>query len=142
MMTNGIRIFDKTILGTNHVDIKLSNILAEISNRTQFYWSILFLDGMGVLGDGKSIVALANEIHNSKRGIFINWNEINPLLDKTEQLFSIILIGSKDESSLHRYENFQNMYETCDFVIELINCSFWEATGRLGKSPATARNST
>jgi hypothetical protein len=32
----------------------------------------------------------------------------------------------KDEKFLHRYETEQEMYKTCDIVIDLIDCAFWE----------------
>ena len=38
----------------------------------------------------------------------------------------IIVIGSKDKDSLHRYDNDQEMYESCDIVIEMVDSNFWE----------------
>ncbi len=36
------------------------------------------------------------------------------------------LIGCKDENLLHHYENDQDMYETCDITIEMIDSWYWK----------------
>ena len=38
----------------------------------------------------------------------------------------ITLIGCKNETLLHRYDEDQDMYETCDIVIEMFDSNFWE----------------
>jgi len=123
MKTRGIRISD----GIDDIlSPTLPDILKEIYNGDSFYWSILFLHASGDLGEGKSIPEFEEQIYNSEKGLFINWEELNILSGKFFQIIDIIIIGCQNESLLHRYENEHEMYETCDIVIELHDSCFWE----------------
>ena len=123
MTSQGIRIFDKKN-GLGFVDFL--NILKEIPNGNVFHWSILFMDVIGDLGEGKSIPEFEKKIFESKNGFFIDWENLNSLAKKCEQIIDISIIGCKDVNLLQRYENEQEMYETCDIVIEMINSVCWE----------------
>lgn len=123
MKTKGIRILDKK---NRIVNAELPDILKQIPNGDTFFWSILYLDSTGNLGDGKSIPIFQKQIFDSERGIFITWKELNDLSHKFWDLMDITLIGSKDINFLRRYKNDRDMYETCDIVIEMIDSSFWE----------------
>lgn len=122
MTTKGIRISD----GDNVLLVTLPDILREINNGNLLNWSILYLYGMGNLKDGGSIEHLENNINKSKNGFFIRWNELNALANNFDQVYDIIIIASRDEELLHRYEIDQEMYETCDIVIEMIDSGYWE----------------
>lgn len=62
----------------------------------------------------------------SENGLFVSWKELNEIANKIDQLLSIIIVASRDSKNLHRYEDDQEMYETCDIVIEMIDSYFWE----------------
>jgi len=123
MSSKGIRILDKK---NRIVSVELPDILMEIHDGNLFYWSILYLYATGNLGEGKSITDLEQQILDSDKGLVISWEEINNLSHKFYDLMDLTLIGSKDNKFLHRYKNYQEMYETCDFVIEMVDSSCWE----------------
>lgn len=123
MKTKGIRIFD---IEDGVISVTLLDILQEVFYGAYFYWSILYLEAIGHLGEGKSVVVFADEILTSERGIFIKWGELNVLAKKFSELIDIILIGCKNEQDLRKYEKNQDMFETCDIVIQMIDSSFWE----------------
>lgn len=123
MLTKGIRI---SIDRKRNVNVKLFDILEEIKNGNSFFWSILDLNAIGNLGKGKSIPAFEEEIRNSKNGFFINWEDLKSLSYKFEQIIDISIIGCSNPNFLRFYENDQEMYETCDTVIEMIDGGFWE----------------
>ncbi|MBI5346279.1 MAG: hypothetical protein HZB76_03975 [Chlamydiae bacterium] len=123
MKSQGIRILDKN---NRIVSVELPDILKEIQNGDLFHWSILFLEATGHLGEGRSIPIFEKQIYDSEKGLFITWNELNLLSGKFHQVIDIILIGCKDKNLLRRYDNDQEMYETCDIVIEMFDSCYWE----------------
>lgn len=123
ILMKGIRILDKK---NKIVSVEMPDILNEINDGTQFYWSILHLYASGNLGEGKSIPIFEEQIKNAQKGLFISWNELNSLSYKFYDLMDILIIGCKDKSLVHRYESDREMYEMCDIVIEMIDSSYWE----------------
>lgn len=123
MKVKGIRILDKV---KRVVSVELPDILEEIPNGNLFHWSILCLEAMGHLEEGKSIPVFEKQIGDSEKGLFIDWNDLNTLSKKFYQIIDITLIGCKDKNLLRRYKNDQEMYETCDMIIEMIDSSYWE----------------
>ena len=123
MKSKGIRISDEI---DNAICVKLPDILEEIQNGNSLHWAILYLDASGHLGEGKSIPVFQKQIKIAEKGFRIEWAELNLLSRKFFEVVDIVLIGCKDETSLHRYDDDQNMYETCDTVIVMLNSCFWE----------------
>ena len=41
-------------------------------------------------------------------------------------MFETVVLGAYNINLLHRYKEEREMYITCDVVIELIDCAFWE----------------
>ncbi len=123
MKTYGIRIFEDK---NQFLSIKLSDILKEISERESFFWVILFLDGTPVQNQRKNLIEYMNQINKSSEGASIKWKELFLLSDQFDQMFETIILGCKNINLLHRYKNEKQMYKSCDIVIELIDCAFWE----------------
>ena len=123
MKSQGIRIFDRK---NKFGRIEFTEILMEIKNGDLFYWSSLFLEVIGSLGEGISVPLFANNIRESTNGLIIDWKDLNALANKFEELINIKLLGSKNKNLLKRYDDDQEMYESCDIVIELIDSAFWE----------------
>ena len=123
MKAHGIKIFEDKIFFLN---ISLSDILKEIYQGESFFWNILFLDGTLVHNQKKNLIKYMKKINESSEGIFIKWKELFLLSKQFDQIFETIILGSKDINLLHRYKNDNEMYESCDIVIELIDCYFWQ----------------
>jgi hypothetical protein len=123
MNIKGIRISDGkgSMLGPT-----LSDLLEEITNGDSFYWSILFLDGTPNPGQGHLLTEYESEINNSENGVPIRWEELARLSSRFFQMFETTILGCKDTKLLRRYEKEEEMYVTCDIVIDLIDCAFWE----------------
>lgn len=123
MKSQGIRILDKKN-GIGCVD--LTEILKQIKDGNSLFWSILFLDVIGNLGEGRSNPFFSDQINKSKEGFRISWEDLNSLASKCEQVIDILVVGCKDKLLLQRYEDDQEMYEKCDIVIEMIDSTFWQ----------------
>jgi len=123
MKTQGIRIWDKNSFGIN---VDLTEILKMVVGGEFYHWSILFLDVIGFLGEGRSNPDFANRIFESAKGFFISWEDLNLMATKCEQVIDITIIGCKDKKLLVRYDEDQQMYETCDIVIEMLDSTCWE----------------
>jgi hypothetical protein len=119
----GIRIKDAK---RNIVSVKLNDILQMIDNGNLFYWSILWLEASGNLGEGNSIISLEENIANSKNGLIMKWEDLTLLSNKFNQIIELCVVGCKDGYLLNRYSNSEEMYKKCDIVIEMVDGSFWE----------------
>lgn len=127
MITKGIRISDIK----NGMCVPFYEILEEINNGSELYWSILFLFAHGFIGGNKGIPDF-KQVRNSEKGLIISWIELNSLARRFEQIIDLTLIGCKDLNLLHRYEEDQTMYETCDITIEMIDGGYWEVFSQDG----------
>ncbi len=126
MNARGIRIWDKE---DGAVSVRLFDILEEIKNGNLLHWSLLDLYAMGEFEE-KSLSDLEDQITESEKGLFINWQELNLLSHKLELIIQIVIIGCYNQDLLHRYENPKEMYETCDVVIDLVDSNFWEVSSK------------
>ncbi len=123
MKAHGIRISDKI---NRIVCVELPEILKEIKNGDILHWSILHFNASGRLGEGKSISVFTKQINESEKGMFIEWDVLNTLSHKLFEVIDLLIIGCKDINLLKRYKNDQEMYETCDIIIEMIDSGYWE----------------
>lgn len=123
MTVKGIRILDKK---NRIVCVELTDILKEIPNGESFHWSILHFYATGQLEEWKSILVFTKEINESEKGLYITWNELSLLANRSLEIIDILIMGSTDENLLRRYEKDQEMYETCDIVIEMVDSGYWE----------------
>jgi hypothetical protein len=123
MTTQGVIILDKI----DHVSPTLSDILEEVGGGDSYCWSILFIDGMLHPGQNYSIFDFEDEINKSKDGMHITWDQLILFSDVFFQIYETKVIGSRDPKWLRRrYGGEGNVYETCDFILELVDCALWE----------------
>src|ERR1700733_7532591 len=123
MKTKGIRILDKEL---KVVSVTLLDIIQEIDYGNQIHWSILHLYASGSLGEGRTMLELQKQIRTSDKGLSLSWEELNSLAHKFYEIMDILIIGCRDQKFLQRYEHDQEMYETCDIVIEMADSCYWE----------------
>lgn len=123
MKTCGIRISDSK---NGVLSVQIRDILQEIQNGDGLNWCILFIDGTPNAGEGAFINQYKNQVNRLENGLQLTWEEIFAVTDKFVQIFEITILGCKVKENLHRYKFDQEMYESCDIVIELIDCAFWQ----------------
>lgn len=125
-MTAGITISDKI----DHVlSPTLSDILEEVVDGDSYFWSILYIDGMTLPEQGCPLSQLEEKINQPKNGYSIKWKELILFQIVFHQMYDVLVLGDKDCNvlkSFSRYDSEDLMYESCDFVIELIDCTYWK----------------
>ena len=122
MKTKGIRISDIK----NGKCIPLIEILGNIQNGSQIYWTILWMDVTPLQNHGKHLIELEKKINLSKNGLDISFASLISISQNFFQEIAMSIIGDKSKNNLHRYKEDKEMYETCDIVIEMIDGGFWE----------------
>lgn len=117
MNTKGIRILDVK----NAKCIPLSELLMNIPDPDQYKWLLLWFDVTPMKNEGLFISELIKKVNCSEQGIPCNFTSLVEISEKIFQEIEVLIIGSKMEENLHRYKEDQEMYETCDIVIEMID---------------------
>lgn len=120
----GLRIKDVNEIGI--VVVSLIDILHEIKSGQSYYWSILYLESIGDLGNDINIAEFENNILNLESGLIIEWNDLITLSKKFQEILWINLIASKNKDKLHRYKSSKERYESFDITIEMVDSSYWE----------------
>ena len=115
------------IYGDSHktyLDISLHDILAIVKDGEKYSWSILWLQAIGEIEQG--VVSLEDEIKKREEGLIVDWSELQKLSLSLDQVIEILLIGDWDRSKLHKYGSDQELYNSCEMVMELIDSTYWE----------------
>ncbi len=123
MQTHGIRISDSK---DNVLNVKISDILKLIQKGNDLNWCILFLDGTPNPGNADTVNDYKNKINKSKEGLKLKWDDVFFIGNQLFQIYETIILGCKNQEFLHRYDKDQEMYQSCDVVIELVDCAFWQ----------------
>lgn len=123
MNSIGIRISDKK---DSVITVKLSDILELIDNGDSIYWSILFSEVAPKRGEGEFTSKIEMKADNAPNGLQLRWEELKIFSGKIHQEIDLRVIGSKNLSNLKRYSSDVELYNSCDFVIEMVDTSYWE----------------
>ena len=122
MKTKGIRISDIQ----DGKCIPLSEILENIPKEELLFWALLWLDVMPLKNEGKYLFELQKKANQSENGLPFAFELLIDMSKKIFQEINVTIIACKRRENLCRYAEDQKMYETCDFVIEMVDGGFWE----------------
>jgi hypothetical protein len=123
MNTIGIRISDKD---DHYLVVTLHDILEEISEGKKYKWAILFLNGVTDENQEIKLFDLQEKITNSNNCLLVCWEKLIQLSTIFDQIYEIVILGCLEAQNLKNYKDNKEMYTSCDIVIELIDCSWWE----------------
>jgi hypothetical protein len=110
-----------------YLSITLEDVINQLSGYESYKWCILWVEGVS---RNINIIELEREINDSKQGKEIFGKDLLPLFKKFDQVLELLLIGDEDENKLKRYEEHKEMKQECEFVIELVDSSYWEVTSK------------
>jgi hypothetical protein len=106
--------------------VTLPMLLDEIgAEGANLNWSFLYLSATGDLGEGKSIVDFEDNISNSSNGFCLEWQELNSLSHKFEQVFDTLIIGSVSKNSIQKYTDDEDLYSNYAVVLDLFDGAYW-----------------
>lgn len=100
----------------------LNEIGAEGANLS---WSILYLSATGDLGEDKSMVDFEDNISSSPNGVCLEWQELNDLADKFDQIFDTLIVGSVSKNSIQKYADDEDLYLNYPVVLDLFDGAYW-----------------
>lgn len=106
------------------LSVSLKEVLDCVSNSENIQWSILWLTAVGNL-EPESVIAIEERANQSANGLEVSWPFLLEFAEKVSQIIEIILLGNTSPEQLHRYENDNEMYSSCDYILELIDSSYW-----------------
>lgn len=122
MNTKGIRISDLK----EDKCISLSELLEDIPSGDQLNWALLWFDVTPKEKGGRKLTELQKKVQESNKGLLFTYKSLIELSSKIFQEIEVLIIGCKNKDNIRRYKDDQEMYETCDIVIEMIDGGFWE----------------
>jgi len=61
-----------------------------------------------------------------EKAFLLTFESLLEISKKIFQEINVTIIACKAKENLHHYKEDQEMYETCDIVIEMIDGGFWE----------------
>jgi len=130
-MKTHIEIFGKS---SDTLSVRLTDIINYFKNKKECYWSILWIDGVIMKDEVKnifsfqSVIDFENSINKSTNGLRISIDDLYKIDLSTQQILNVLLISDKDLINLKRFENDQDMYNSCSTIIELIDGAYWEVS--------------
>lgn len=114
------------------LSIRLKDILNCFRNKEDYYWSLLWIDGVITKDNIKkilnfsSVIDLENSINKSKNGLRISIDNLSEIDTSTYQILNLLLIADSNVENLRRFESDDDMYNECSIVIELVDGNYWE----------------
>lgn len=106
------------------LSVGLKDVLKCIQDPEQNAWALLWLTAVGNLSP-ESVLSLEQNVNESPQGIVVSWPYLTDLADRLEQVIDIVLIGNRDAQHLHRYADDAEMYAACEYILELVDSSYW-----------------
>lgn len=117
-MAFGIKIIDENLT------VSLSDILNAIEG-SNYFWTLFYLEARGNVGEGKPIIDLEEQASDSDTGLRYEWNDLNDLAKKFDQVIDVVIVGREHGYADRRFSGDQVMYDNSDIVIEMIDSSYW-----------------
>ena len=112
---------------SNILNIELRDILKIIKSGSKLEW---------VLWDDVELVykktwrlnvsELENKVRNQENGFPIEWNDLLDFSKHIHQAIWITILGSIKPLKLSKGTSVEDVYKNCEYVIKLIDSSFWE----------------
>ncbi len=91
----------------------------------EIFWGLLWIYVTTVQEVDCDIVKFEEEINKSKRGKSISLDSILNLSSKIDQAIELLVIGDSNIENIRKYEGDKLMYENCEYIIELVDSSYW-----------------
>lgn len=122
MRSKGIRIRDNK---NGIVSVSLEEILKTITDGDKFYWAILFSEVTPKAGRGEYTTNIERNADNASEGYILTWQALKDFAESIHQELDLRIIGALERSNIKNYSSDEEIYNSCDILIEMFDSSFW-----------------
>lgn len=103
----------------------LLKVMKCLDDGDEFYWSILYFEGVGDLSEfGWNVLELDAAARESSVGVEVEWETLAAMAEKLREILDIILIGCRQREQIRRFDDDLEMNRSCEYVIELFDSSY------------------
>ncbi|WP_343321608.1 hypothetical protein [Sphingobacterium multivorum] len=108
------------------LSVRLEDILNCFETRgNEVFWGLLWVYATITQEEDCDILKFEGEINKSKHGKLISLGKMLNLFSKIDQAIELLMIGDSNVENIRRYESDELMYENCEYIIELVDSSYW-----------------
>ena len=77
------------------------------------------------LGPGRNVLRFEEELKASPIGVVMDWQQLVALARSARQVIDAIIVATRDIGSLPEWVSVEDLYKTCEIVIEACDSSYW-----------------
>ena len=119
-----MEIYKIEIYGEDENQIqRMEEVIAPIKDIQDYFWKILWVDGESET-DEYSVFEL-QEVIDQQDGIFVEYDQLESLCYKMENVTEALIIGDRKENNLHVNIEDENLYDN-EVVFEFVKDSHWQ----------------
>lgn len=111
----------------NVLNVELSDVLGCIETGESYLWSLQWITAIGKVG-GEGVLNFETEVNKSPNGILYKWKDLINLSYRFDQIVALLVCGDGDKVNLRRYNEKDESVLNCDYVLELVDSSYWLVT--------------
>ena len=102
---------------------RMEEVIAPIKDIQDYFWKLLWIDGESET-DEYSVFEL-QEVIDQQNGIFVEYDQLESLCYKMENVTEALIIGDRKENNLHVNIEDENLYDN-EVVFEFVKDSHWQ----------------
>ncbi len=119
-----MEIYKIEIYGEDENQIqRMEEVIAPIKDIQDYFWKLLWIDGESET-DEYSVFEL-QEVIDQQNGIFVEYDQLESLCYKMENVTEALIIGDRKENNLHVNIEDENLYDN-EVVFEFVKDSHWQ----------------
>lgn len=107
----------------------LKDIILQIRGGEDLFWDILSFQGYWNHEKHGSILDFESSVESSPDGLVLDWKSLIDFAEKPTQINELLIIGSRSVDDLRHYLDEAEMFNKCEYVLELFDSSYWTISG-------------
>ncbi|MDH6539935.1 hypothetical protein ACFXJO_30345 [Streptomyces lavendulae] len=120
--------------GPDHY-VRLADVLPLIPDN-DWVWSILEVDGVGVMPQGMSVDAFEDLVRSSPTGFILSWSELKAFAADLEQNHWLTVVAARSADDLVPAELRVDDFSRCLVMLEAFDSGSWTVAARPGTTAA------
>jgi hypothetical protein len=117
--------------GPEVLAVTLADLLECIASEGRaLTWTILDLEAVGELSDGRNMLDLEDRIAVSPYGLIVSWEWLVALAQDLEQVVNGLIVGVKDPLMTRQISREADFCAVSDLALEAVDSSLWSVYAR------------